>query len=110
MSERDESTTTITPWVTVSLEKILLAAAEFANEHAYNYLAEEHLLAAVLADPRSFLAWVWPKGEALTLEQLRQVVLDNLPPVQAATVGTDNPVTVTTVRTGPVADELARNS
>ncbi len=58
----------------------------------------------MLTDPRSFLGWVWPAGEALTLEQLRQVVRDNLPPVQAATVGTDKPVTVTTVRTGPVAD------
>ncbi|MBH0778577.1 hypothetical protein [Nocardia bovistercoris] len=29
-------------------------------------------------------------------------------PVQAATIGTDKPVTVTTVRTGPVADELAQ--
>ncbi|MFF0545331.1 Clp protease N-terminal domain-containing protein [Nocardia thailandica] len=107
MTTRDHSVTTITGWIPVGTERQFHRAAALSAEHGYNYLAEEHLLLAFLEDPRGFLAAHWPPDEPITLAQLRQVVLDNLPPVQAQHVGPATPVHVSTVRVGPVADYSA---
>ncbi|WP_043655285.1 Clp protease N-terminal domain-containing protein [Nocardia thailandica] len=101
MTTRDHSVTTITGWIPVGTERQLHRAAALSAEHGYNYLAEEHLLLAFLEDPRGFLAAHWPPDEPITLAQLRQVVLDNLPPVQAQHVGPVGAVQVSTIRTGP---------
>ncbi|GGK43328.1 Clp protease N-terminal domain-containing protein [Nocardia camponoti] len=108
MTERDNSITTITGWMPPGAERILQLAAQISAERGYNYLADEHLLLAMLDHERSFLRRIWPADAELTVDQLREKAIAALPPVQRPETGPTAPVHVETEWFGPHADEITR--
>jgi len=104
--EPDTCTTTVTSWVTPGCEKNLRRAAEISNDAGYHYLSDEHIVLAMLENPRSYLSRNLLDGVAYTREQLHEVMRECLPPLPLPGYGPTQPVRVVTEWVGPHADEV----
>ncbi|WP_433621191.1 hypothetical protein [Nocardia sp. CA-120079] len=125
MSERDESTVTVTG-AAPGLIRVLRQATAIAAEHGHNWIGVEDVLAAIVtAEPLSILEVHWPRHggtplnrgeindvdpsapqETLTFDEVKALVQAMVPGVPNGAHGPTEPAAVTYEVTGPHSDEF----